>query len=60
MTNGLSSIDLIINERYDSLFLKFFVNVTEKAFIYIFSAEAHENKVEPIVDREGRHEKVEP
>lgn len=31
--------------------------MTEKASMYIFSAEAHENKVEPIVDKEGRHEK---
>ncbi|KAL0737125.1 hypothetical protein Bca4012_013335 [Brassica carinata] len=56
MTNGSSSIDLIINERYDSLSLKFLVNVTEKASKYIFSAEAHENKVEPTVYKEGRHE----
>ena len=56
MTNGSSSIDLFINERYDSLSLKFLFNVTKKASTYIFSAEAHENKVEPIVDKEGRHE----
>lgn len=57
MTNGSFSIDLFINERYDSLSLKFLLNVTEKASTYIFSAEAHEKKVEPIVDKEGRHEK---